>query len=111
KQMIDYKYIGQRIKEKRKSLNLTQHQLSQISQISAAYISRIEAGLQNMTLDTLEKVARSIDEDAIYLITGVRYEEDNCIKHICNNTSTEFVYLLEQALLELKRQGILNIQL
>ena len=64
-----------------------------------------------MTLDTLEKVARSIDEDAIYLITGVRYEEDNCIKHICNNTSTEFVYLLEQALLELKRQGILNIQL
>ncbi|HHT95372.1 MAG TPA: helix-turn-helix transcriptional regulator [Clostridia bacterium] len=109
--MIDYKYIGQRIKEKRKSLNLTQHQLSQISQISAAYISRIEAGLQNMTLDTLEKVARSIDEDAIYLITGVRYEEDNCIKHICNNTSTEFVYLLEQALLELKRQGILNIQL
>ncbi|OQC00764.1 MAG: anaerobic benzoate catabolism transcriptional regulator [Firmicutes bacterium ADurb.Bin099] len=109
--MIDYKYIGQRIKEKRKSLNLTQHQLSQISQISAAYISRIEAGLQNMTLDTLEKVAQSIDEDTIYLITGVKYEEDNCIKHICNNTSTEFVYLLEQALLELKRQGILNIQL
>jgi len=106
--MIDYKYIGQRIKEKRKSLNLTQHQLSQISQISAAYISRIEAGLQNMTL---EKVARSIDEDAIYLITGIKYEEDNCIKHICNNTSTEFIYLFEQALLELKRQGILNIQL
>ena len=109
--MIDYKYIGQRIKEKRKSLNLTQHQLSQISQISAAYISRIETGLQNMTLDTLEKVARSIDEDAIYLITGIKYEEDNCIKHICNNTSTEFIYLFEQALLELKRQGILNIQL
>ena len=109
--MIDYKYIGQRIKEKRKSLNLTQLELSEISQISPAYISRIEAGLQNVTLETLEKVAQSIDEDTVYLITGIKYEEDNCIKHICDNASSELVYLFELALLELKRQGILNIQL
>jgi hypothetical protein len=52
-----------------------------------------------------------IDEDTVYLITGIKYEEYNCIKHICDNASSEFVYLFELALLELKRQGILNIQL
>ncbi|MFA5341985.1 MAG: helix-turn-helix transcriptional regulator [Clostridia bacterium] len=109
--MINYKNIGQRIKAKRKLLNLTQHQLSEISQISPAYISRIEGGMQNVTLETFDKVASAINEDTIYLITGIKCEEDNCISKIFNNAPSEFLYLLELALLELKRQGILNIQL
>lgn len=109
--MLNYKYIGLRIKTKRKSLNLTQQQLAELSQISPAYISRIESGLQNMTLDTLEKVAESIEENPLYLITGIKDNEDNCIKQIFQNASSEFLYLFELALIELKKQGILNVQL
>ena len=109
--MLDYKYIGLRIKAKRKSLKLTQQQLSKVSNISPAYISRIESGMQNVTLDTIEKVAESLKEDAVYLITGIKPEMDTRLKKIYSASTPEFLYLIDLALMELEQQGILNINI
>ncbi|HPJ75842.1 MAG TPA: helix-turn-helix transcriptional regulator [Clostridia bacterium] len=108
--MINFSYIGQRIRTKRKELKMTQQELSEMASISPAYISRIEGGQQNITLDTIEKIAKSIDEDPIYLISGVKDDDVNYVKKLFNRAPAQFLYLFELALVELEEKGILNIK-
>jgi DNA-binding XRE family transcriptional regulator len=50
------KLLGQRIKEIRKSKNLTQPALAELVNVDSKYISRIETGNSYPSLDTLEKL-------------------------------------------------------
>ena len=50
---MDYKKLGERIREERLRLNLTQEHLSEEIGISTAYLGQIERGERNITLDKL----------------------------------------------------------
>jgi transcriptional regulator with XRE-family HTH domain len=55
------KLIGKRIKEIRRSKHLSQEQLAEKADINSKYLSRMERGTENPTLDMLIKLANALD--------------------------------------------------
>jgi transcriptional regulator with XRE-family HTH domain len=55
-----YKIVGQKVRNRRKQLGLTQERLAQISGLHRTYIAGIEAGRRNISLKNLEKLARAL---------------------------------------------------
>lgn len=58
---MDYNALGARIKNKRLEQNLTQEQLAEKVELSAVYIGQIERGERKMTIETLVKLANSLN--------------------------------------------------
>lgn len=61
--------IGQQIKERRKSLNVTQRQLAEYSGVGINTLTKIERGEGNPSLNTLEQV---LDTLGLELTTVVK---------------------------------------
>lgn len=55
------KIIGQRIKELRKRKGLSQEELAERAKTSINYLSRMERGTENPTLDMLLKIADALE--------------------------------------------------
>lgn len=49
--------VGRRIAELRASQHLTQEQLAEVMEVSLKYLQRVEAGRENLTLNSLVNVA------------------------------------------------------
>ncbi len=81
--------IGSRIKELRKARGLSQEKLSERAEITPNYLSRLERGTENPTLDTLIKLG-----DAL----GVEMWEIFDFGHIANRKN------LKEALSKLARE-------
>ena len=58
---IDYKIIGTRIREIRKSKNLTQEKLAEMSGVEPSNISHIERAATKLSLPTLINIANALD--------------------------------------------------
>ena len=57
------KRFGMAVKEHRKKLNVSQEELAMRIGADQAYVSRIEAGQMNVTLDTADQIAGSLEID------------------------------------------------
>ncbi len=57
---LDYKVIGNRIRQIRKSKGWTQAKLAEKSDIDAAYISHIERGVTKLSLPTLISIVNAL---------------------------------------------------
>ncbi|MCT4686103.1 helix-turn-helix domain-containing protein [Vallitalea sp.] len=75
--MIDYKLIGKRIKESRKSMKLTQENISEILKVSPEYISRIETGATKLNLEMLVKISNILNISPAYLLTGTNTKSND----------------------------------
>ena len=64
---VDYGAIGQRIKQVRRSRDMTQERLAEALSVSVGYISQIERGVTKINLDTLAHLNCELSE----LVTGV----------------------------------------
>ncbi len=73
---IDYKVIGQRIKEARRKKGWSQEKLSEEIDVAVPYISRIERGDQ-INLKRLAQISTVLNVRLEYLITGVIIKEKN----------------------------------
>ena len=62
--------LGERIKEKRDELGLTQLQLAQALEVTPQHISVIEKNKRAPSLDLLAKLAHELGVTTDYLITG-----------------------------------------
>ena len=71
KESIDYHLIGNRIREKREVLHITQQRMADDLTISKYYISKIENGKVKATLDTLAEIANYLDITVSELISGI----------------------------------------
>lgn len=67
---IDYKLIGQRIKEARRIKRYSQSKLSEELDVSIAYLSRVERGHQ-INLNRLAQISNILGVSIEYLITGI----------------------------------------
>jgi DNA-binding XRE family transcriptional regulator len=56
--------FGKRMKQRRRELRLTQAQIFERTGIAATYLSMIENGRANPSLDTVEKLARAVGLEA-----------------------------------------------
>ena len=65
---MDYKRLGQRIREERLRLHLTQAQLAEDIDISDTYMGSIERGERSLTLDTLVRLVNRLGVTVDYLL-------------------------------------------
>jgi transcriptional regulator with XRE-family HTH domain len=77
---MNYMRLGQRIREERLKLNLTQSQLAEAVDISDTYVGQIERGERSLTLDTLVRVVNRLGVSIDYLLKdSVAFTEDNIL--------------------------------
>lgn len=58
---MDKRTLGQRVKNLREQKEMTQKELAKTSEITRNYISSIETGRYSPSIETLEKIANSLD--------------------------------------------------
>jgi len=69
------KMIGSRIKAIRKREKLTQEKLAEKMDINSKYLSSIERGLENPTLDTLINLSESLEVEMDEFFTHIEIED------------------------------------
>ncbi|HBD94636.1 MAG: hypothetical protein A2355_02565 [Spirochaetes bacterium RIFOXYB1_FULL_32_8] len=57
--------IGAKIKDLREKMNYTQEQLAEIVQIDIGFLSGVENGRRNITLDTLDKILTALNQNIL----------------------------------------------
>ncbi|HIS77298.1 MAG TPA: helix-turn-helix transcriptional regulator [Candidatus Merdivicinus excrementipullorum] len=68
---VDYRLLGQRMKQKRRQLGRTQDNLAEALGVSVGYVSQLERGVTKINLDTLAAVAGWLGCGIGELVTGV----------------------------------------
>lgn len=68
--MLNYRTIGQRIREIRNKKNLTQEKLAEMCSLSVSYISRIESGTKHASLNSLVTLGDVLDVTVDTLLYG-----------------------------------------
>lgn len=74
---IDYKIIGQRIKEARRSKGWSQERLSEEIDVTTVYISRVERGTTQINLKRLAQIGNALNISVEYLIGGTTTTSPN----------------------------------
>jgi transcriptional regulator with XRE-family HTH domain len=62
------KRFGSAVREQRQRLQVSQEELAMRIDADQAYVSRIEAGQMNVTLETLEQIATALQDDPADLL-------------------------------------------
>jgi transcriptional regulator with XRE-family HTH domain len=65
------KFVGQAIKEARKSKNISQEKMALLSNIDRTYASALERGLKNPSLEVLLKISEGLDYPASKIVSRV----------------------------------------
>ncbi|MGN0595622.1 MAG: helix-turn-helix domain-containing protein [Hominimerdicola sp.] len=78
---IDYVALGKRIKNKRIENKLTQEQLGEICDLSAAHIGHIERGTRILSVDVLFRIAHVLNISVDYLLFD-SVENENILSSI-----------------------------
>jgi len=73
---MDYKRLGQRIREERLRLNLTQSALAEAIEISDTYMGAIERGERSLTLDTLVRLVNRLGVTVDYMLVDSVSDSD-----------------------------------
>lgn len=105
--VIDYKLIGERIKNARKKNNMTQELLAEKADVTVGYISQIERGICKVNLDTLAVIANIINRKVSFLIDGTSHLNNSYLKNeitekimLCNDRQKKLILEFIDLLLE-----------
>ena len=96
---MDYKRLGERIREERHRLNLTQAVLAEDIDISDTYMGQIERGEKSLTLDTLVRLVNRLGVTIDFLLKDYISDSDP-------NIYEQFKQLTDGQPLERKRLAI-----
>lgn len=67
---MNFKEVGTRIKNKRLELKLTQEKLAEMTGLSETYIGAIERSTSKCSIETLVKIAQTLNISMDYLLFG-----------------------------------------
>lgn len=73
--------LGERIKEERQRMRLTQERFGELTDISSAYIGQIERNERTPSLKILKRIAKELNVSLDYLIAG-KEDAQRLSKHI-----------------------------
>lgn len=96
---MDYKRLGERIREERLKLNLTQAKLAEAVDISDTYMGAIERGERSLALDTLVRLANRLGVTIDYLLSDSVTDSDG-------NIMEQFKQIIDKQPLERKQMAI-----
>jgi len=65
---MNYESLGQRIRQQRKLLKMTQEALASAANVSTSYIGHIERGLKHCSLDTLIAICNTLNVSPTMLL-------------------------------------------
>ena len=88
---INYKKIGQKIKEYRLKNNLTQEEFAELCNLSTIHISNIERGRTCISLFTLKKMSDILDFDITLNISDGKEDVIESIFEDCCNYEYKFI--------------------
>lgn len=92
------KLLGRRIKELRTSCNITQEKLSELTDIGASSLSKIESGYFHPTDDNLEKIAKALNVEPfqLYMFNHLRSAEElkSDLHNIIDNSDENQIKLI-----------------
>jgi transcriptional regulator with XRE-family HTH domain len=74
--------IGSRIKQVRKAKGFSQEELAEMAEVSSKYLSSIERGNENPTLDTFIKLAQALDVEFFELFHYAQEKSLNDAKRL-----------------------------
>ena len=83
---MDYKKMGERIRNQRKRFKLTQEQLANMVFVSPSFCGHIERGSRVASIDTLERICYALGLSADYLL-GM--QEGECMRRLPNLLTPE----------------------
>lgn len=72
---LNYEEIGQRIREARKALKLTQESASERCDITSSYYGNLERGDKKMSVETLARLSQGLHVSVDYLLFGEEEEQ------------------------------------
>lgn len=106
---VDFKLIGQRIREARAKKGWSQEKLSETIDVATAYLSRVERGGTAINLKRLGQISIALDVPMEELITGVvkedyRYlnkEFDDLLKQ-CSKDKQRLIYNIAKIVVGVK---------
>ena len=96
---MNYKRLGERIREERLRLSLTQAQLAEAVDISNTYMGAIERGERSLTLDTLVRLVNRLGVTVDYLLSDSVSDSDT-------NVMNQFKQIIDGHSLEQKQMAI-----
>ena len=96
---MDYKRLGERIREERLKLNLTQAQLAEAIDISDTYMGAIERGERSLTLDTLVRLVNRLGVTVDYMLSDSVLDSDS-------NIMEQFKQIIDNQPMERKQMAI-----
>ncbi len=96
---MDYKRLGERIREERLRLHLTQAQLAEAIDISDTYMGAIERGERSLTLDTLVRLVNRLGVTVDYLLVDSVSDSDS-------NIMEQFKQIIDNQPMERKQMAI-----
>ena len=96
---MDYKRLGERIREERLRLNLTQAALAEAIDISDTYMGAIERGERSLTLDTLVRLVNRLGVTVDFMLADSVSDSDS-------NIMEQFKQITDGQPLERKQMAI-----
>ena len=97
---IDYKLIGERIKQSRKAKGMTQEVLAERLGVSIGYVSQVERGITKISLDLLGAISSVLDCNVASLISESAvnsngYMENEIFREIVKLDNKKRKYILK----------------
>lgn len=71
------KYVGNRIRELRKTISLTQEELAFLSGLDRTYIASVEAGKRNISIKNLDRITQALKCSLSKLFEGYEVTKKN----------------------------------
>ncbi len=78
---IDYKLLGERIKQQRKVKGTTQENFAEYMNVSVGYISQIERGITKVSLERLVDISTYLNCNISLLIDGTNTNDENYLEN------------------------------
>ena len=104
---VDYSIIGSRLKQARIKAGLTQQELAEKTNLSIAFISRIQRGSSHINLKRLSEFCSILDVSEGYILNGVAdsdenylYNEFNDILKKCSPEKQKLIYKISKMIAE-----------
>ena len=105
---IDYVSLGKRIQARRKICNFTQENLAEKISVTVGYISQIERGITKVNLDTLSKIAESLNCELSEFLTGTTKKSSSYLSEDFNKVFSKLNSTNKKIILEISEVVLKN---
>lgn len=111
--VVNYQLLGKMVREVRKKCGLSQAELADMIDVSPQFMSKIENGKKQASLQTVFRIARSLNV-SIDLLVGNNFDESDTVMNLvygeCDDLELEIIRQMAIAMKDILRKNLGKIQ-